>query len=34
VDFDPAFRFRPDDTVYLCGTSRALRRFAEVFRSS
>jgi Trk K+ transport system NAD-binding subunit len=32
VDFAPAFRFRPDDTVYLCGTGRALRRFGEVFR--
>jgi Trk K+ transport system NAD-binding subunit len=32
VEFDPDFRFTPDDTVYVCGSSAAVRRFTEVFR--
>ena len=32
VDFGPDFRFQPDDTVYVCGSSSAVQRFAEVFR--
>jgi Trk K+ transport system NAD-binding subunit len=32
VDFGPDFRFQPDDTVYVCGSSTAVQHFAEVFR--
>jgi len=32
VDLSPDFRFQPDDTVYVCGSSSAVQRFAEVFR--
>jgi len=32
VDLDPDFRFQPDDTVYVCGSSSAVQRFAEIFR--
>jgi K+/H+ antiporter YhaU regulatory subunit KhtT len=32
VEFNPDFRFTPDDTVYVCGSSAAVRRFTEVFR--
>ncbi|HEV2852711.1 MAG TPA: NAD-binding protein [Thermoanaerobaculia bacterium] len=31
VDFGADFRFRPEDAVYICGSSNALRRFREVF---
>ncbi|HKI05197.1 MAG TPA: NAD-binding protein [Thermoanaerobaculia bacterium] len=31
VEFDPAFRFRPEDAVYICGSGSAVRRFREVF---
>jgi Trk K+ transport system NAD-binding subunit len=32
VEFPPAFRFKPDDAVYICGSGNAVRRFREVFR--
>ncbi len=32
VDLGPNFRFQPDDTVYVCGSSSAVQRFGEVFR--
>ena len=32
VDFAPDFRFQRDDTIYVCGSSSAVQRFAEVFR--
>jgi Trk K+ transport system NAD-binding subunit len=32
VSFGPDFRFQPDDTVYVCGSSGAVRRFGEVFK--
>jgi Trk K+ transport system NAD-binding subunit len=32
VAFGPDFRFQPDDTVYVCGSSGAVRRFGELFR--
>ncbi|HXO41462.1 MAG TPA: NAD-binding protein [Thermoanaerobaculia bacterium] len=32
VDFGPAFKFQRDDTIYICGSGRAVQRFAEVFR--
>jgi Trk K+ transport system NAD-binding subunit len=32
VDLGPDFRFQPEDTVYVCGSSGAVRRFGEVFR--
>ncbi|HXO29509.1 MAG TPA: NAD-binding protein [Thermoanaerobaculia bacterium] len=32
VDFGPDFRFQPDDTIYVCGSSTAVQRFVEVFR--
>ncbi|HBL29010.1 MAG TPA: hypothetical protein DD490_19420 [Acidobacteria bacterium] len=28
VDFDAGFRFRPDDQVFICGSTAAVRRFA------
>jgi len=31
VEFGPDFRFQTDDAVYVCGSSRAIRRFQEVF---
>ena len=31
VDLGPDFRFQPEDTVYVCGSSDAVRRFGEVF---
>ncbi|HYL04883.1 MAG TPA: NAD-binding protein [Thermoanaerobaculia bacterium] len=32
VELGPDFRFQPDDTVYVCGSSAAVQRFGEVFR--
>jgi Trk K+ transport system NAD-binding subunit len=32
VAFGPDFRFQPDDTIYICGSSGAVRRFGEVVR--
>jgi Trk K+ transport system NAD-binding subunit len=32
VELGPDFRFQPDDTIYVCGTSGAVQRFGEVFR--
>jgi Trk K+ transport system NAD-binding subunit len=32
VELGKQFRFRPDDTVYVCGSPAAVRRFGEVFR--
>ncbi|HVT57564.1 MAG TPA: TrkA C-terminal domain-containing protein [Thermoanaerobaculia bacterium] len=32
VEFGPDFRFQSDDTVYVCGSSQAIRRFAELYR--
>jgi Trk K+ transport system NAD-binding subunit len=34
VELGSDFRFRPDDTVYVCGSHGAVRRFTETFRSS
>ena len=31
VEFGPDFRFEPQDTVYVCGSPQAVRRFGEVF---
>jgi Trk K+ transport system NAD-binding subunit len=31
VDLGPAFRFAPDDALYVCGSTGAVRRFSEVF---
>jgi Trk K+ transport system NAD-binding subunit len=31
VDLGPDFRFSADDTVYVCGSTGAVRRFSEVF---
>jgi Trk K+ transport system NAD-binding subunit len=31
VELGPDFRFRPEDTIYVCGSSGAVRRFGEVF---
>jgi Trk K+ transport system NAD-binding subunit len=31
VEFGPAFRFQPEDAVYVCGSAEAVRRFQEVF---
>ncbi|HLX10185.1 MAG TPA: NAD-binding protein [Thermoanaerobaculia bacterium] len=31
VAFDPGFRIRDDDTVYVCGSSGAVQRFGETF---
>jgi K+/H+ antiporter YhaU regulatory subunit KhtT len=28
VDLGPDFRFRPEDAVYVCGSTGAVRRFA------
>lgn len=33
VEFGPDFRFRADDTVYICGSHGAVRRFTEVFHA-
>ncbi len=32
VDLGPDFRFERDDTVYVCGSGDAVRRFGELFR--
>ncbi len=32
VEMGPDFRFLPDDTLYVCGSSRAVQRFGDVFR--
>ena len=31
VEFGPEFRFRPDDSLYVCGSHGAVRRFTETF---
>jgi Trk K+ transport system NAD-binding subunit len=31
VDLGPAFRFAPDDALYVCGSTGAVRRFSELF---
>jgi Trk K+ transport system NAD-binding subunit len=31
TELGPGFRFAPDDAVYVCGSSAAVRRFQEVF---
>jgi Trk K+ transport system NAD-binding subunit len=31
VEFEPGFRFQPEDSVYICGSSNAMRRYREVF---
>jgi Trk K+ transport system NAD-binding subunit len=31
VEFGPGFRFQAEDAVYVCGSSRGVRRFQEVF---
>lgn len=31
VEFGPDFRFGPGDAVYVCGSSKSVRRFQEVF---
>lgn len=31
VEFGPDFRFVPEDTLYVCGSHAAVRRFTEVF---
>lgn len=31
VDLGPEFRFAPGDSVYICGTAEAARRFAEAY---
>ena len=31
VELGPNFRFAPDDTLYVCGSTAAVRRFTEVF---
>jgi len=31
VEFEPGFRFQPQDSVYICGSGNAMRRFREVF---
>jgi Trk K+ transport system NAD-binding subunit len=33
VELGPDFRFEPEDTVYVCGSSTAVRRFQEEFGS-
>ncbi len=32
VDLGPEFRFRSDDTIYVCGSHGAVRRFTETFQ--
>jgi Trk K+ transport system NAD-binding subunit len=32
VEFGPDFRFQPSDSVYICGSGNAVRRFQETFR--
>ncbi|HEX3129691.1 MAG TPA: NAD-binding protein [Thermoanaerobaculia bacterium] len=34
VEFGPDFLFRPDDTLYVCGSHAAIRRFTEVFQGA
>lgn len=34
VEFGPDFLFRPDDTLYICGSHAAVRRFTEVFQGN
>lgn len=34
VEFGPGFRFQPDDTLYVCGSHAAVRRFTEVFQAA
>lgn len=34
VEFGPDFLFRPDDTLYICGSHAAIRRFTEVFQGA
>jgi Trk K+ transport system NAD-binding subunit len=31
VDLGADFRFAPDDTLYVCGSTEAVRRFSEIF---
>jgi Trk K+ transport system NAD-binding subunit len=31
VELGPEFRFQPDDTLYVCGSSDAVKRFTDVF---
>lgn len=31
VEMGPGFRFEPEDTVYVCGSAEAVRRFGEEF---
>jgi K+/H+ antiporter YhaU regulatory subunit KhtT len=31
VEFGPEFRFTPGDAIYICGSEKATRRFAEIF---
>jgi Trk K+ transport system NAD-binding subunit len=31
VEFEPGFRFQSEDSVYICGSGNAMRRFREVF---
>jgi Trk K+ transport system NAD-binding subunit len=33
VEFGADFRFHPEDTIYVCGSHSAVRRFTETFRS-
>jgi Trk K+ transport system NAD-binding subunit len=32
VEFGREFRFAPGDAIYICGSEKATRRFAEIFR--
>ncbi len=34
VNFDPAFRVRPDDLVFVCGTLDSLNRYAREFQTA
>jgi K+/H+ antiporter YhaU regulatory subunit KhtT len=31
LDFGSDFRFGAEDTIYICGTREATRRFSEVY---
>ena len=31
MEFDPEFRFEPDDAIYICGSSEATRAYTETF---
>jgi len=31
VEFDPEFRFRAGDSIFICGSVLATQRYAEVF---